>query len=193
MPNGIFKGDYALTVNDMLSAAILEGDAYYVRVPKPDSDPLLANGGTLAIVFEIPEGKDIQPINRIISYSGYEITVEVFLNPTFTPNTPLIPTPYNAKDVPDPSNPGQNKSTGVRYYVDPVISDNGTPLDEFPEYYYGQSQGANINNDSVLDGVMRVIGKGSTALILATNLDSVDARYQYQLSYIEKNYERSEN
>lgn len=191
LPNGIFKGDFAITEQDRFLASVIEGDAYFIRVVAPDDSPI-EGGGTLDIVI-VGGDVEVNPFARLVTYSGREFKVEFFANPTFTPNTPHQPTPFNKKQIPTDDNQEVFKSSSLVYYNNPTISNPGTALDVEPEHYFGSASGSNVSNDSIPDEAMQIFPANGTTLIRITNNDNSDGRFQYQVNWIEKNFERVNN
>ena len=170
-----FDGVRALVVQPYSEANVKRGLQFYTRIAYPTADPI-AGGTTRKIYFKLG-AKPILVKLREFEYIGEELQIQIFANPTgVTGGTPRTPANWNRQD-PQP--------TTVQILKDVTTTDDGTPLDDEPEYFFGSQSQPNRDLNSIPQGRERVIPAGGEFIVAITNNNGQNARCQYFLDWYE--------
>lgn len=173
----ILTGRRAVTIAGYPEQNVKNGLQYYTRIVYPKADSISA-GQSRSIVFQTGDKKVLVKV-RIVHYSAEEVELELFSNPTFDDQTGTLLTPDNYNGV----NP---VATTVQIYKDPLVSVDGTALDNSdPEHYFGSNASAQRNGTSIPEGRERVLPPNNTYHVKLTNTGSGAARVQYFLDWYE--------
>lgn len=169
---GLVHGLRAINVQSYNESNVKLGLQYYLKANWPTGD-VIANGAPRNIIFQTGS-KPVIVKTRIVSYIGEEFQLEIFSNPTFTGGAPKVVGNYNTVN-PVP--------TTVTVLKDATVTDDGTPLDDEPDYYYGATTG-NRNAQSIPDGRERIIPENSTLMVkVSSNIGS--GRFSYFIDWYE--------
>lgn len=169
VPNGLYDGMRAQTVQFYTEANVKNGVQFYLRKAYTLQTPI-GSGQSRYLVFSTTSKKVIFK-SRIVSYIGEEFALELFVNPDLSNNgQPITVGNYNG------INP---VATTVQAYHAPVIVSEGTPLYQEAEYYFGGSSAGQRVSNSIPEGRERVLPENTTFLIKITNTGSGNGRFQY--------------
>lgn len=173
LPDQLFDGNKALTVQPFTELNIKNGVQYYVRASWPLADSI-ASGASKNIYFQLG-AKDVLTKVRILDYIGEELTLEIFSSPDVTGGTPLSVSNWNLR------NPVVTTVTATK---DVTVNDPGTPAGDAEYFFGGGSQGQRVAS-SIPEGFERVVPANSDFLIRITNTGGGTARAQYFLTWYE--------
>lgn len=170
-----FDGLRALVVQPYSEANVKRGLQFYTRIAYPLADPI-AGGTTRKLYFKLGAKPVIVKL-REFEYVGEELQIELFANPSgVTGGTPRTPSNWNRVD-PQP--------TTVQVLKDVTTTDDGTPLDDEPEYFFGSALAFNRDANSIPQGRERVLPAGGEFIVAISNTNSQAARCQYFLDWYE--------
>lgn len=169
---GLVHGLRAINVQSYNESNVKLGLQYYLKASWPTSD-VIANGTPRNIIFQTGS-KPVMVKTRIVSYIGEEFQLEIFSNPTFTGGAPKVVGNYNTVN-PVP--------TTVAVLKDATVADDGTPLDDEPDYYYGATTG-NRSAQAIPDGRERIIPANSTFMVKVSS-NAGSGRFSYFLDWYE--------
>ncbi|WP_417764680.1 hypothetical protein [Shewanella chilikensis] len=170
--SGLISGLRAINVQSYNESNVKLGLQYYLKANWPTGD-VIANGTPRNVIFQTGS-KPVIVKTRIVSYVGEEFQLEIFVNPTFTGGATKVVGNYNTVN-PVP--------TTVTVLKDATITNDGTPLDDEPDYYYGATTG-NRNAKAIPDGRERIIPANSTFMVkVSSNVGS--GRFSYFLDWYE--------
>lgn len=169
------NGLNAITAEGYVIHNIQYGLQFYFRKAYPLADvgrglAPIPSGESRYILFKTTSKKVLFK-TRITSFVGEELNLELFAAPTITDfGTQMTIRNYNGV------NP---QAATVEVYKDVMVSDEGTPLDDEPEYYFGASSACRRDGNSIPEGRERVLPQNAEFLIKVTNSGSGVARFQY--------------
>lgn len=172
LTNMIEKGQRAFIVEPFDPVNIKRGLQFYLRSSWPTADPIAAN--TPRYVYFKTGAKPVIVKTRIVSYIGEEFALSIFANPTITPATGTIINPSNLNRI----NP---QATTVTALKDPSVEDDGTPIDDEPEYYFGGTATGNRNANSIPPESERIIPANTEFLVKIEGA----GRFSYRLEWFE--------
>lgn len=112
--------------------------------------------------------------SRIVSYIGEEFELSILANPTITPATGTAINPSNLNRI----NPQATTVTAVK---DPTVTDDGTPIEDEPEYYFGGTNNPQRQANSIPPESERIIPANTEFLV---KIDG-DGRFSYRLEWFE--------
>lgn len=168
----IEKGERAFIVEPFDPVNIKRGLQFYLRSSWPTSDPIAAN--TPRYVYFKTGAKPVIVKTRIVSYIGEEFELSIFANPTITPATGAVINPSNLNSI----NP---QATTVTALKDPTVTDDGTLIDDEPEYYFGGTSQGNRDANSIPPESERIIPANTEFLVKIEGA----GRFSYRLEWFE--------
>lgn len=168
----IEKGQRALIVEFFDSVNIKRGLQFYLRSSWPSADPIAAN--TPRYVYFKTGDKPVIVKSRIVSYIGEEFALTISANPTITAATGTTINPSNLNTV----NPQVTTVTAIK---DPTVTDEGVPIEDEPEYYYGGTSQGNRDANSIPPESERIIPANSEFLVKIEGA----GRFSYRLEWYE--------
>lgn len=170
-----FNGLRALVTQPYTEANIKRGLEYYIRVAYPLADPI-PGGATRKLYFKLG-AKPVLVKLRDFEYVGEELQIELFSGPSgVTGGTAQTPNNWN----------GVNPvASTVEFRKGVTTTDDGTPLEAEPEYFFGSALAFNRDANSIPLGRERVLPAGGEFIVAITNNNAQDARCQYFLDWFE--------
>lgn len=166
------KGERAFIVEPFDPVNIKRGLQFYLRSSWPSSDPIATN--TPRYVYFKTGTKPAIVKTRIVSYIGEEFELSIFANPTITPATGTVINPSNLNSI----NPQATTITAIK---DPVVTNDGTLIDDEPEYYFGGTSQGNRDANSIPPGSERIIPANAEFLVKIEG----SGRFSYRLEWFE--------
>lgn len=168
IPLGSFSGTRALTIQTYTEANVKNGFEFFARLGYPLDDDIGA--GESKYLLWSTTSKPVIFKERAITYVGEELQYEIFANPTVTDNGTL-------KQIGD-FNGYNGQASTVVMYKDATVSDDGTPIYDEPEYYYG-SNTASRTQITYSQSVETITPPNTNYLLKITNNGSQSARLQW--------------
>lgn len=174
-PDGTFYGQRAITQQGYIEANVKNGLQFYVRKSYPLGGEI-PSGSPVELLFRTTS-KKVLAKSRIVSYIGEEFQVEVFEAPTVTsPGAQIATSNYSRV----------NPIAGTaEFYDSPTVTDDGTPFDAEPQYYFGGSSSGNRSASTIPEGRERVLPENTDFLIRITNNGNNAGRFSYFLDWYE--------
>jgi hypothetical protein len=166
------KGQRAFIVEPFDPVNIKRGLQFYLRASWPNADPIAANAPRY--VYFKTGAKPVIVKTRIVSYIGEEFALSIFANPTITPATGTVINPSNLNRI----NP---QATTVTALKDPTVTDDGTLIDDEPEYYFGGTTGIFRDANSIPPESERIIPADTEFLVKIEGA----GRFSYRLEWFE--------
>ena len=166
------KGERAFIVEPFDPVNIKRGLQFYLRSSWPSSDSIATN--TPRYVYFKTGAKPVIVKTRIVSYIGEEFALSIFANPTITPATGTTINPSNLNGI----NP---QATTVTALKDPTVTDDGTLIDDEPEYYFGGTSQRNRDANSIPPESERIIPADTEFLVKIEGA----GRFSYRLEWYE--------
>lgn len=173
--DGTLKGVKAYVVQPYTEANVKRGLQYYVRMAWPLDDPIAGNTSR-KILFQTG-AKQVLVKRREFNYVGEELQIELFEGPSGVTGGTAFPVNNWNEVSPVPSTVTVTKNVST--------TDDGTPLESEPEYFFGSTTGFNRQPASIPIGRERIIPPNSTFLVVISNNNGADARCQYFLDFYE--------
>lgn len=170
-------GNGAFIVEPFDSVNIKRGLQFYMRVSWPDSDPI-ANGDANARYIYFKTGsKPVIVKSRVVSYVGEEFSLDIFSGPTITPETGTAVTVSNLNRIgPQP--------TTVEVIKDPAVTDEGSTIDQEPDFYFGGARRNFRVASSIPPGSERILPAESEFLVKIVSTVGA-GRFSYRLEWFE--------
>lgn len=168
----IKRGVRAFIVEPFDTVNIKRGLQFYLRSSWPTSDPI-ANGVPRYVYFKTGAKPAIIK-SRVVSYIGEEFELSILSNPTITPATGTPITPSNLNRI----NPQATTVTAIK---DPTVTDDGTLIEDEPEYYFGGTSQGNRDANSIPPESERIIPANSEFLVKIEGA----GRFSYRLEWYE--------
>lgn len=165
-------GNGAYIVEPFDPVNIKRGLQFYLRSSWPTADPIV--GGTPRYIHFKTGEKPVIVKTRIVSYIGEEFTLSIFANPTVTPATGTVINPSNLNRI----NP---QPTTVTAFKDPTVTDDGTLIDDEPEYYFGGTAQGNRDANSIPPESERILPSNTEFLVKIEG----SGRFSYRLEWFE--------
>lgn len=129
-------------------------------------------GAVANVIIDVgPEDIDLAKLT--ITSTAEELEWEAFLDPTFTPNTPITPIVRNSK-------PAVKRET--KFYLNPTIANDGQAFFANPALIIAQQGVGNRNyiDEEVIESEFKLLA-GKKYLIRFTNSGTTDAQYSANL------------
>lgn len=172
LTNMVKKGVRAWIVERFDAVNIKKGLQFYLRASWPNDDPIAQN--TPRYVYFKTGAKPVIVKSRIVSYIGEEFALSIFTNPTITAATGTTINPTNLNVI----NP---QATTVTALKDPTVTDDGAPIEDEPEYYFGGTSQGNRDANSIPPESERIIPANTEFLVKIEG----DGRFSYRLEWYE--------
>lgn len=171
----VIVGDNAFVVQPYTEVNVKRGLEYYVRVAYPLGNEI--PGGESRRIFFQTTTKPVLVKLRDFEYVGEELQIEIFIGPSGVTGGSNV-TINNWNGV----NPVPTTASCIR---DVTTTDDGTPIESEPEYFFGGALAFNRDSNSIPQGRERVLPANSDFLVVITNNSTGAARCQYFLDWYE--------
>lgn len=168
----IKKGIRAWIVERFDAVNIRRGLQFYLRVSWPNGDKITNN--TPRYVYFKTGAKPVIVKSRIVSYIGEEFSLQIYTGPTVTPATGTAINPSNLNVI-------SPQATTITAIKDPTVTDDGTAIDDEPEYYFGGTSQGNRDANSIPPESERIIPANTEFLVKIEGA----GRFSYRLEWYE--------